>query len=400
MTNNALAENNQRMLQLDGLRAIAVCLVFVQHWHWGLPDFFTSHIHVGAIGVQLFFVLSGFLITGILLTGREYVESGHQSAAFTIRQFYVRRFLRIFPLYYAMLFFLASLGALGFSIAYVGVTSVLGWHLLYLTNVMGVVNGKIPQIAGHFWTLAVEEQFYLIWPTVILFIPSRWLKWAILAMIGISLLYRGLGSPLGLSEIAVGRQTPTYLTTLGSGALLAYANRNCHVEQVGRWLDRVVLIGLFLMLLGYLRRWPWNIDPVTALAEGIGTPIVFCWLVFRAACGFGGLFGAFLQTRIVKYLGRISYGLYVIHYPLPFLYREFSRHIYHLPQTLLVGGHAASFFLYAMTANVLASLSWFFFESPINRLKAGFPYRKQNVETQLTPVVVATEVAGDARSAS
>jgi peptidoglycan/LPS O-acetylase OafA/YrhL len=149
------------MAQLDGLRAVAVGAVMLQHF-WlgaGLFDF-------GAMGVRLFFVLSGFLITGILLKSRELLDSGEQRPSFALGRFYIRRFLRIFPLYYAVL--LAA-----WLLRLWGTRGEMGWHLAYLTNVDLFLRGRWWGDISHFWSLAVEEQFYLVWPLVILLAPRR-----------------------------------------------------------------------------------------------------------------------------------------------------------------------------------------------------------------------------------
>src|SRR5215471_9719868 len=114
------------MRQLDGLRAIAVLAVLWTHY---LPqEYWLSGIYWGGVGVRLFFVLSGFLITGILLKSRQYITQGKQCSLVAIRQFYIRRFLRIFPLYYVIL-------ALTAIMAIPPVRETIAWHIAYLSNV-------------------------------------------------------------------------------------------------------------------------------------------------------------------------------------------------------------------------------------------------------------------------
>src|SRR5215475_7898397 len=121
------------MKQLDGLRAMAVLAVLWTHY---LPEeYWLFGVYWGGLGVRLFFVLSGFLITGILLKSRQYVIQEKQHPLFAIRQFYIRRFLRIFPLYYTVL-------ALAVLISMPQVKEVLVWHISYLSNVYFALQGR------------------------------------------------------------------------------------------------------------------------------------------------------------------------------------------------------------------------------------------------------------------
>ena len=368
--------DERRMSQLDGLRALAVLAVFVQHWGGGLPDFVRRTGAAGSLGVQLFFVLSGFLITGILLRARNRRETLGQGTFFTIKQFYIRRFLRIFPLYYAFLIVLGALGLAGMATAYVGVTRPFWWHALYLTNVYVVHHNGFPPVTGHFWTLAVEEQFYIVWPWLVLLLPGRWLKAALATTVVLCLGYRLIGIGQGWGALAISRLTPSCLNSLGGGALLAY-----FVESSGltgtRWrrpLGWLAAAGLPCMIGGYVLGWPDKTGLGAALLEGIGVPTVLGWVVVRAAEGFSGVIGGALSARPMVYLGRISYGLYVIHFIVPGMWGMLSEHVVHIPEVLRTG--VIGFGLYGVTAVVLASLSWRYFESPLNRLKKRFPYQQ------------------------
>ena len=142
-----------RIRRFDGLRALAV-LAVIQH-HFGIKAV-NDVLAPGGPAVQLFFVLSGYLITGILLDAREQADRG---AALTT--FYIRRALRIFPAYYVALTLAASLN--------VNVYDAWPWHAAYLSNVRIALDGKWPGPVSHFWSLSVEEQFYLLWPMIVLF---------------------------------------------------------------------------------------------------------------------------------------------------------------------------------------------------------------------------------------
>ncbi len=162
-------KNSGYLRQLDGLRALSVAAVAWSHWraYW----FRESSVPWAEFGVETFFVISGFLITGILLDNRS-----ESSKPFVLRQFYARRFLRIFPLFYATL-------VIGFVLRADSLRQTLFWHAGYLSNIYFYLWGWCGQLS-HFWSLAVEEQFYLFWPLLMIFLPKRFLLPAILAGIG------------------------------------------------------------------------------------------------------------------------------------------------------------------------------------------------------------------------
>src|SRR5437762_7625759 len=141
------------MPQLDGLRALAVTAVIAQHYK----------VLVGGAGygVHLFFVLSGFLITRILLGERENVETLGITRVRAFRQFYVRRMLRIFPLYYFVVIAGIALGVRN-------AREYAPWLLTYTFNLKMAAQGTVVEPFVHFWSLAIEEQYYLVWPWLIL----------------------------------------------------------------------------------------------------------------------------------------------------------------------------------------------------------------------------------------
>ena len=321
-----------RLTQLDGLRGLAVLSVLVHHTWSGVTR---GH------GVTVFFVLSGFLITGILLDLR-----GRPNA---MGVFYARRFLRIFPLYYAVVLGAAALGQ-------PAVRETLVWTLSYLTNIRMAFAGPIGRPLDHFWSLAVEEQFYVIWPALVLFLPRRALPWLFAAACCCGPLSRSfLASATGMNPATANMVTPSCLDALAAGALLAYwpnvsARRTRLLGGLGlagiaacglaAWADlpgsdfRHVLEGDFVILA--------TIAVVHAAAQQRAR-----WLAFGP----------------LVYVGVISYGVYVYH--------EFVQLS---PLGRLPLG-PARFLLVTAGTLAVASVSWFLFEKPINDLKRHVPYR-------------------------
>jgi peptidoglycan/LPS O-acetylase OafA/YrhL len=336
---------------------LAVLLVIWDH---------TTRIDLGIggyHGVLLFFVISGFLITGILLNAR-----GKAAPLHILRAFVVRRVLRIFPIYYVVL-------AVAFLLGIEGVRTSTAWHFAYLSNWFFIFKGGFGGPLSHLWSLAVEEQFYLLWPWFALFLPFRFLPWAIVLMIVTGPVSRLVISAARWNEVAIWVATPTVLDALGLGCLLAYVIRRPKTaERVANW---ALIVGLLLIGLQYL-------GTQTAIPAGfhfaidrLGWRFVCLWIVYRASGGLGnGPVGRLLRLRPLVYIGTISYGIYLIHnFVLPSLWIIEAHYHVHLPVPHLPG--VRHFFLVAGLSILAASLSWKWLERPLNELKTRFPYVPQ-----------------------
>jgi peptidoglycan/LPS O-acetylase OafA/YrhL len=192
-----------RWLELDALRAFAVMLVVWSH---------STNRAIGLTGfegVLLFFVISGFLITHILLEAR-----GAAPPTTILRAFYLRRFLRIFPIYYVVLFLTALAGV-------PNVRDGLAWHAAYLSNWYYALGGPLDK-AVHLWSLAVEEQFYLLWPWCALLLSRAALRAALGLMIVTGPMSRLVLGCSGANSVAVWTTTPSVFDALGLGCFLAY----------------------------------------------------------------------------------------------------------------------------------------------------------------------------------
>jgi peptidoglycan/LPS O-acetylase OafA/YrhL len=156
----------QRIAGLDGIRAIAVLMVFASHTNNIARD-----LQFGSIGVRAFFVLSGFLIVRILYRQRLQIEAGRTSVGSELAAFYKRRTLRIFPIYYLILGSAALLTLLGPVLNYSGAPWPYYWA--YLTNLYIQISGNLLGSFSHLWSLAIEEQFYILAAPIFLFTPAR-----------------------------------------------------------------------------------------------------------------------------------------------------------------------------------------------------------------------------------
>ena len=341
------------MVQLDALRALAVLAVMFHHL---APELFPGLSLAAWAAVRLFFVLSGFLVTGILLRARDAVDAGQTTTGAALRRFHVRRLWRIVPVYYGVILGLALFDA-------GEVRQTLWWHLAFLSNVKFVIDGWHHAYIGQFWFLAAQEQFYLFWPLLMLTLPRRWLLPVIVAVIAVGPLYRMFALDMGWT-LAYEALLPANLDTLGLGALLAVFGHRGSIDRFRTWHWALAAWAAVAALLAM------QLEPVRHV---VGTPLVACSdllmglvsvvIVAHAAAGFRGPIGRAMTWPPLLYLGTISYGAFAYH--------------------LVVGGivaWAASaaglgalpavwFAIVAVALTVgAASLSWHAVEQPLGRL--------------------------------
>lgn len=349
---------------LDSLRAVALSLVLFDHFlmgEWLSPPLWMRWIN-GHIGVHLFFVISGLLITRILLGMR---------TGGTIRNFYARRVLRIFPVFYATL-------VLTYIAGFPVVRETIWWHVTYASNFLFFERGAFFAQVSHFWSLAVEEQFYLLWPFVILLTPRRQLGRVMAFCIAFAFAFRLAGQFLwGWNDVQREVLTFSCLDSLAIGGLFAWwqVNNPARAEKLTKWL-LLVALPAWIVAAGFA---PYGIP--AWLVRSLD-PFALAGVVFAAA---SGRFSFLLRRQPLMYLGRISYGMYVFHLFVPLSVRTILRVVFdirHLPDVVLVP-------LYTCVTIAAAAVSWHFFEAPLNSLKRFFPYVREAPLSAGTPAPAA-----------
>jgi peptidoglycan/LPS O-acetylase OafA/YrhL len=376
---------------LDGLRAIAFLLVFGIH---------TDYLGFGWTGVQLFFVLSGFLITGILLD----MKADLPSKDYFVK-FYGRRFLRIFPLYYFYLFVMW------------GVTSWLR-TIPYRRNYMKLFQAHLPfalayvynffygsslfehqKYVEHFWSLSVEEQFYIIWPLLLFLVPKKYLKKLFLTFIALGPILRvalffafkyhlvwwfrdeavwGLYAfPIShidafafgayISRYPIPKAKEQFYALLIAVPMLGFLSQYAATGSFGTWQD-----------FGY----PFSMSKAYQFIWGYSV-LNYWFAVTIYAVARNGLFNRILETKILKYLGKISYGLYVYHLAIMWFVGRIRDWwpIFQEPTAKLLTA------VIALPVTILvASLSYFLMEKPLLNLKDRFFALKSSKAEGAVPV--------------
>jgi peptidoglycan/LPS O-acetylase OafA/YrhL len=348
--------------QLDGLRAFAVLCTMVTHFTHS-KEGWLRFIPWGQTGVRLFFVLSGFLITGIILK-----YCGEHDRRSFLKGFYARRMLRIFPVYYCTL-------AIALCLNISHIRSAAGWHALYLSNVYAAIYNPPNGSATHFWSLSVEEQFYLIWPCLLLFLPDRWLRGAIVAAACSGPAFRLVCVFSGISNWATLAPFGCF-DTLGGGALLAWFADPRFGNPVGRRRFSVFCLwtGLPLVCL-FLYINATNPSSRGAIVwSDTALSLLFIWLIDAATRPFRGLAGYILEWKPIAYMGRISYGVYVLHAFMPVVLFYTLK----LAGVSIPDGSTAWFVILVLMSITAASVSWNVVERPLNSLKRFFPYAASN----------------------
>ncbi len=361
-----------RMPELDTIRGIAVLLVLFFHgfgFRYGIQSLsgfarlFVAATLPGWIGVNLFFVLSGFLITGILL------DTKHKAGYF--RTFYIRRALRILPLYYAVLLFLAVLTRSG-AVNRQASWAFLGLSFFYLSNVTGLFG--VAMQYGVLWSLAVEEHFYLLWPAVV---RSLSRQRVVIAGVVICVLCPCLRGFYSIRHYDMGTGY-TWLVAdgLATGAVLAawargpWGTRSCMV------LVTKVLLAVGLTMFGF--GYPFGISRASrflgSTLRETALNLFFAGVISFALLAGTSRWKALVDRPVLRFFGEISYCVYLIHMLVFDLEDRFLPYVF--PRLATAAGNFGVMILqFSLAAGFTVGVSYLsrrYFEEPFLRLKRRF----------------------------
>jgi len=374
----------RHILALDGIRGLAIMLVLFDHLFWAngrtgskIFDFISVLRGSSYVGVNLFFALSGFLITGILL---DTLKTPHFFASF-----YARRSLRIFPLYYGFLLLLLCL------------TPSLhmtwsGWQYFFLTYTANLARPfrHVPLDLryfniNHFWSLQVEEQFYWVWPLIVYRLRSA------RSIIRISLLGCGAAfcvrvlcvllksHPIFSDQYLPYSFTPACADSILYGCCLAALVRTAARERLLRLARYVLPASLaILCVFGVVNGGLDWMNPSTGwliATFGFSVVGVASAATIALALQFGSRTARFFQGRFLRFMGKYSYGIYVFHYSVASVMSPlrsfFNAHLHVKALSVLFAALIA-----AVLSIAIAWVSYKFFEAPFLRLKRFFSYNQ------------------------
>ena len=330
-----------RMGRLDGLRALAILGVMLHHY--GVQPVFW--LDWGPVAPTVFFMLSGYFITGSLARMRD-------KGTAAIGRFHLRRLVRLWP---ALLVLLAA----GYLAGLPEVREGFFWHALFLTNVKVAVEGIWPGNVSHLWTLGVQQQFYLLWPLILL-LPAR--MWG--AALGVVVLL-ALGFRLGCLAMQTGEyfrwmMLPGSIDAFAAGgavALLVRKHGTNLLRGAGRWFWPACALGLWAAARAL--RWRGGADWPVAFIDTL--EVACCAICLVALIQYPrNILSRALESRAMRWLGKVSYGLFLWHITSVMALGGLLEWagLLHGEHTLVRAG------IFTAASIVLAAASWHFIEKP------------------------------------
>lgn len=336
----------KRHEQLDGLRAVAITGVAWSHW---MPASWQLGLPWGHFGVQLFFVLSGYLITRSLHSERAADSSSDWPA---LKTFAIHRVLRIAPPYFILLTLL-----LCFDVS--DARRNAAWYVLFVSNVRIYLTNDFNTLLAHFWTLCVEMHFYILWPLLVLYLSRMNLTRLSCTLLLIAPAMRVASAALNPDNVMT-VTLPGTIDAFAAGALVALLPEDCAGRRRYTALQMEICLPVFLVL------------QFVAAVNGLGHAveavrqtamvIVFAAVVRRAVDGYRGAAGAILSAPAAIRIGTVSYGMYLVH--------NFVPHLLHGSVAAVSPSHAnvnqaVCFTVFFAITFAIASASWTLIERPL-----------------------------------
>jgi peptidoglycan/LPS O-acetylase OafA/YrhL len=379
-----------RIPELDGIRGIAILLVIV--WHYVVVPGITSNSEIVAVGlnllgntwsgVDLFFVLSGFLIGGILIDNRD--------ARNYFKTFYLRRFFRIVPLYFGWIALFILLTAILAKFVFIpeelATNAIPLWT--YFTFTQNIAMALQGEFGGEWlavtWSLAIEEQFYLIMPLFVLLVPKKHLPWITIVLVVSVLFMRRLHLAIFWTSLGLYVFAPYRADALLLGVLCAWIVRQ---ERWRAWLERrtIVLYIPMIILMGYwvqknLRGYGGQITSYTTTMYGYTIlALMYALFLLIAVVERKGIVKTITRLGFLRLLGTLAYGIYLFHQTVNILMHHFLIGSNRTIETPLDG--LITLAAFGVTVG-LAYLSWTYFEKPLVAIGHRFRYEPRKIDEQ------------------
>lgn len=362
-------------IQLDGLRGFAILTVLLHHFGMHLP----SWLDWGPLGVRLFFVLSGFFITLSVWKIKD-SSRGLGNLGVQLGAFHGNRLLRLTPVLYISL-------ALGFLWGFPEIREALGRHMLFLTNFYIVEVGYWPHVVSHLWSLSVQEQFYLVWPFLLLLTPRAWFPAVLAAVVCMAVSFRAACLLMDYPEVFRWVMLPGCLDSFAAGALVAWWKHEkpamLKLSSRSFWTFGGIAVGGYLVArqMRYVYDLGWWAAFIEVLEMGL-----LVWLVLGASRGWSGPVKTVIEWKPLVWFGKVSLGIYIYHVLVHIAFGPW------LDAAGLTGKFAGGLprfcVLLALTAGV-AWLSWMYVESPIEMVRKRLKAAARRTVPQPLPEVKA-----------
>ncbi|CAN5397760.1 acyltransferase [soil metagenome] len=337
--------------QLDGLRGFAILAVVFHHFGVHPPGW----IDWGPVGPSVFFMLSGYLITISLWKLKKEPTRNAWHFGSLIAGFHARRMARVLPLVFLLLIVGSLLGFEEYG-------KTWPWHLTFLSNVAIIVKNEWIGTLSHLWSLSLQEQFYLLWPLVLL-LPVRTFPYVMVVLVLAAAVFRLVCILQGSTELFRWLALPASIDAFATGAFVAWFLRHRLVKSTSSlrsvWLFLVLALAS-LAFSRYLRFLP-DSNPATAAVE-IFECAFFGWLLLHLIDRPQSMAARFLCFRPLIYVGRISYGIFIFHTLISVLVPKWLG----LDTYIAEGHHLLGAAFLAAVSIAVATASWYCIEQPLN----------------------------------
>lgn len=349
------SNHNEYHQQIDSFRFFAVLLVLISHW---LSDYsIVKSFHFGSLGVSTFFIISGFLISNQLYQYKDGIDLKLKTFKHSIYIFFMRRSLRIFPLYFTVIILATWLNKGLIRDAFL-------WNMTYTSNYYILQLTRWPGNLSHLWSLSVEEHFYLIWPFVVLLLKRKLVPLIIVCIAFYSFYFRYTHS---LDYLNCYVNTISNLELFMSGALLAYMYRYFPtvfsiIFHSSLLRNSSLLLFTIMLVIIYFNHS--KVEFITIYFKTV-LGIVFTFNLGFLITGYKGILKKILENKFLIHLGKLSYCIYLVHNFVPGILLPIENSGLH---------DFTKFGIYLITTLVGSELIYRYFENPIRKLNRRFVY--------------------------
>ncbi len=354
---------NGRAAQLDGLRAVAMLAICWDHWR---PHGWTRMFPF-EVCLFFFLVMTGYLITGSLLRQRDRSEAKSGPWKWeALKTYQIRRGLRILAPYYA------ALGVAWLVLA-PDFLSAPWWYVFHVSNIHMAALPAWPPGTNHFWSLAMQQQFYLVWPFVIWFTPRRCLWPVVLAFAAAGPATRFFEGTFAQWWARPDVLTWASLDYFGIGGLFALAvHRGMSLESPGlRWISLFGLAGYLAVFGAFVLGWPtFGLRPL----QQTFLSLALCGFIAAGTVGFSGYGGRLLEHPVLQRIGQVSYGIYLFHNLAPMVTGKILPFLWH-PVFETWGGQLLRVAVFGGVTWALTLASWRWIEEPLQGFRSRMPSR-------------------------